>query len=130
MSKIMKKPKWIDNPSVYSHHPDIVYFTGKQILDKFYNQSEGYSSLKEDHIPGELKEKNWRPEGDKTYKCWWYYTPSDSGKDILVYIEEVSDSDKASMIDEYKEKIISVLSELSLQQLKDLFEYINDRCAV
>lgn len=130
MSEIMKKPKWIDNPSAYSHHADIVYFTGNQILDKFYNQSEGYSGLKEDYIPGELKEKNWKPEEDKTYKCWWYYTPADSGKDILLYIEEVSDSDKASMIDEYKEKIISVLSKLSLQQLKDLFEHINDRCAV
>lgn len=128
MSEIMKKPERIDNPSTYGHHADIVYLTGKQVLDKFYNQSVGYSSLREDYIPGELKEKNWRPEGDKTYKCWWYYTPSDSGKDILVYIEEVSD--KASMINEYKEKIISVLSELSLQQLKDLFEYINDRCAV
>ena len=116
----MKKPKWIDNPSVYSHHTDIVYFTGQQILDKFYNQSEG----REDYIPRELKEKNWKPEGDKTYKCWWYYTPSDSGHDILVYIEEVSDSDKVLLIDEYKEKIVSILSKLSLQQLKDIFEYI------
>ena len=126
MSEIMKKPKWIDSPPTYGHHPDITYFTGKQILDKFYNQSEG----REDYIPRELKEKNWRPEEDKTYKCWWYWTnpadPSDSGNDILVYIEEVSDS----MIDEYKEKIISILSKLSLQQLKDLFEHINDRCAV
>ena len=130
MSEIMKKPKWIDSPPTYGHHPDITYFTGKQILDKFYNQSEGYSGLKEDYIPGELKEKNWRPEGDKTYKCWWYYTPSDSGKDILLYIEEVSDGDKASMVDEYKEKTISILSKLSLQQLKDLLEHINDRCAV
>ena len=128
MSEIMKKPKGIDEHSTYSHHPDITYYTGQQILDKFYNQSEGYSSLKEDHIPGELKEKNWRPEEDKTYKCWWYYTPADSGHDILLYIEEVSD--KESIVDEYKEKIISVLSKLSLQQLKDLFEHINDRCAV
>ena len=122
MSEIMKKPKWISNPSAYSHNPDVVYFTGHQILDKFYNQSEG----REDYIPRELKEKNWRPEEDKTYKCWWYWTnpadPSDSGNDILVYIEEVSDS----MIDEYKEKIISVLSKLPLQQLKDLY----DRCVV
>ena len=122
MSEIMKKPKWIDSPPTYGYHPDITYFTGKQILDKFYNQSEG----REDYIPRELKEKNWRPEEDKTYKCWWYWTnpadPSDSGNDILVYIEEVSDS----MIDEYKEKIISVLSKLSLQQLKDLY----DRCVV
>ena len=122
MSEIMKKPKWIDSPPTYGHHPDITYFTGKQILDKFYNQSEG----REDYIPRELKEKNWRPEEDKTYKCWWYWTnptdPSDSGNDILVYIEEVSDS----MIDEYKEKIISVLSKLPLQQLKDLY----DRCVV
>ena len=122
MNEIMKKPKWISNPSAYSHNPDVVYFTGKQILDKFYNQSEG----REDYIPRELKEKNWRPEEDKTYKCWWYWTnpadPSDSGNDILVYIEEVSDS----MIDEYKEKIISVLSKLPLQQLKDLY----DRCVV
>ena len=122
MNEIMKKPKWISNPSAYSHNTDVVYFTGQQILDKFYNQSEG----REDYIPRELKEKNWRPEEDKTYKCWWYWTnpadPSDSGNDILVYIEEVSDS----MIDEYKEKIISVLSKLSLQQLKDLY----DRCVV
>ena len=128
MSEIMKKPKWISNPSAYSHNPDVVYFTGHQILDKFYNQSEG----REDYIPRELKEKNWRPEEDKTYKCWWYWTnpadPSDSGNDILVYIEEVSDSDKIS--DEYKEKIISVLSKLSLQQLKDVFEYIKNRCVV
>ena len=128
MNEIMKKPKWISNPSAYSHHTDIVYLTGYQILDKFYNQSVGDGSLKEDYIPGELKEKNWRPEGDKTYKCWWYCTnppdPSDSGHDILVYIEEVSDSDKALLIDEYKEKIISILSKLSLQQLKDIFEYI------
>ena len=126
----MKKPKWISNPSAYSHNTDVVYFTGQQILDKFYNQSEG----REDYIPRELKEKNWKPEGDKTYKCWWYCTnpsdPSDSGHDILVYIEEVSDSDKALMIDEYKKKIVSILSKLSLQQLKDLFEHINDRCAV
>ena len=124
MNEIMKKPKWISNPSAYSHHPDIVYFTGQQILDKFYNQSEG----REDYIPRELKEKNWRPEGDKTYKCWWYCTnppdPSDSGHDILLYIKEVSDSDKALMIDEYKKKIVSILSKLSLQQLKDIFEYI------
>ena len=122
MSEIMKKPKWIDSPPTYGHHPDITYFTGKQILDKFYNQSEG----REDYIPRELKEKNWKPEEDKTYKCWWYCTnppdPSDSGNDVLVYIEEVSDSDKIS--DEYKEKIISILSKLSLQQLKDIFEYI------
>ena len=122
MSEIMKKPKWIDSPPTYGHHPDITYFTGYQILDKFYNQSEG----REDYIPRELKEKNWRPKEDKTYKCWWYWTnpadPSDSGNDILVYIEEISDS----MIDEYKEKIISVLSKLSLQQLKDLY----DRCVV
>ena len=128
MSEIMKKPKWISNPSAYSHNPDVVYFTGHQILDKFYNQSEG----REDYIPRELKEKNWRPEEDKTYKCWWYCTnpadPSDSGNDVLVYIEEVSDSDKIS--DEYKEKIISVLSKLSLQQLKDVFEYIKNRCVV
>ena len=126
MSEIMKKPKWIDSPPTYGHHPDITYFTGKQILDKFYNQSEG----REEYIPRELKEKNWRPEEDKTYKCWWYWTnpadPSDSGNDILVYIEEVSDS----MIDEYKEKIISVLSKLPLQQLKDVFEYIKNRCVV
>ena len=126
MSEIMKKPKWISNPSAYSHNPDVVYFTGHQILDKFYNQSEG----REEYIPRELKEKNWRPEEDKTYKCWWYWTnpadPSDSGNDILVYIEEVSDS----MIDEYKEKIISVLSKLPLQQLKDVFEYIKNRCVV
>ena len=130
MSEIMKKPKWIDSPPTYGHHPDITYFTGKQILDKFYNQSEG----REDYIPIELKEKNWRPEEDKTYKCWWYCTnpsdPSDSGHDILLYIKEVSDSDKVLMIDEYKKKIVSILSKLSLQQLKDLFEHINDRCAV
>ena len=124
MSEIMKKPKWIDSPPTYGHHPDITYFTGKQILDKFYNQSEG----REDYIPRELKEKNWKPEGDKTYKCWWYCTnpsdPSDYGHDILLYIKEVSDSDKALLIDEYKEKIISILSKLSLQQLKDIFEYI------
>lgn len=130
MNEIMKKPKCIFNPSVYSHNTDVVYFTGQQILDKFYNQSEGYGSLKEDYIPRELKEKNWRPEEDKTYKCWWYCTdpdpldPSDSGNDILLYIKEVSDSDKALMIDKYKEKIISILSKLSLQQLKDIFEYI------
>lgn len=128
MSEIMKKPKGIDGHSAYGHHPDITYYTGQQILDKFYNQSEGYCSLKEDYIPGELKEKNWRPEEDKTYKCWWYCTnpsdPSDFGHDILVYIEEVSDSDKVLLIDEYKEKIISILSKLSLQQLKDIFEYI------
>ena len=128
MNEIMKKPKWISNPSAYSHSTDEVYFTGHQILDKFYNQSEE----REDYIPRELKEKNWKPEEDKTYKCWWYLTnpadPSDSGNDILVYIEEVSDSDKIS--DEYKEKIISVLSKLSLQQLKDVFEYIKNRCVV
>ena len=108
----MKKPKGLKSPTSY--------FTGKQVLSRFYNQSG--------LIPEELKEKNWRPEGDKTYKCWWYCTnpsdPSDSGHDILVYIEEVSDSDKALLIDEYKEKIISILSKLSLQQLKDIFEYI------
>ena len=122
MNEIMKKPKWISNPSVYSHNTDVVYFTGQQILDKFYNQSEG----REDYIPRELKEKNWKPEEDKTYKCWWYWTnpsdPSDSGNDILAYIEEISDS----MIDECKEKIITVLSKLPLQQLKDIY----DRCVV
>ena len=57
MSEIMKKPKWISNPSAYSHHIDIVYLTGYQTLYKFYNQSEGDGSLKEDYIPGELKKK-------------------------------------------------------------------------
>ena len=131
MSEIMKKPKWIDNPSTYGPHPDITYYTGQQILNKFYNQSVGYGSLKEDYIPNELKEKNWKPNKDKTYKCWWYWTnpadPADSGEDILLYIEEVSISDKLSMVTEYTGKIVSILSKLSLQQLKDVCEYIKKR---
>lgn len=131
MSKIMVKPKWIDEPSTYGPHPDITYYTGQQILNKFYNQSIGYSSLKEDHIPRELKEKNWKPEKNTTYKCWWYYTnpadPTDPGEDVLLYIEEVVISDELSMIKEYSEKIISVVSKLSLQQLKDIFEYIKNK---
>ena len=79
MSEIMKKPKCVDNSPTS-------YFTGQQILNKFYSQSG--------LIPEELKERNWRPEEDKTYKCWWYWTtsstPADSGMEILLYIEEVN----------------------------------------
>lgn len=134
MSEIMTKPKWIDNPSTYEPYPTITlitFYDGQQILNKFYNQSIGYGSLKEDNIPKELKEKNWKPDKDKTYKCWWFWTnpadPADPGKDVLLYIEEVGISDKVSMVDEYTRKIISVLSKLSLQQLKDIFEYIKNR---
>lgn len=62
MSEIMKKPKWMDEPSTYGPHPDVTYYIGQQILNKFYNQSVGYGSLKTDYIPEELKEKNWKPE--------------------------------------------------------------------
>jgi len=131
MSEIMKKPKWIDEDSTYGPHPDITYYTGQQILSKFYNQSVGYGSLKNDYIPKELKEKNWKPDEDKTYKCWWYWTnpadPADPGEDILLYIEEVGINDKISMIVEYTDKIISMLSKLSLQQLKEIFEHIKKR---
>ena len=79
MSEIMKKPKCVDNSPTS-------YFTGQQILNKFYSQSG--------LIPEELKEKNWRPEEDKTYKCQWYWTtsstPVGSGMEILLYIEEVN----------------------------------------
>ena len=79
MSEIMKKPKCVDNSPTS-------YFTGQQILNKFYSQSG--------LIPEKLKEKNWRSEEDKTYKCWWYWTtsstPVGSGMEILLYIEEVN----------------------------------------
>jgi len=133
MSEIMKKPKWIDEPSTYEPHPSITFYDGQQILNKFYNQSIGYGSLKKDNIPQELKEKNWKPDNDKTYKCWWwwYWTnpadPADTGEDILLYIEEVGINDKISMIVEYTDKIISMLSKLSLQQLKEIFEHIKKR---
>ena len=60
MSEIMKKPKWIDDISTYGPHPTITlitFYDGQQILNKFYNQSIGYGTLKEDNIPQELKEK-------------------------------------------------------------------------
>ena len=121
MSEIMTKPKWIDNPSTYGPHPRTTFYDGQQILNKFYNQSIGYGSLTEDNIPQELKEKNWKPDKDKTYKCWWYWTnPADTS--VLLYIEEVGINDKISMIVEYTDKIISMLSKLSLQQLKEIFE--------
>lgn len=78
MSEIMKKPKGLKSPTSY--------FTGTQVLSRFYNQSG--------LIPEELKEKNWRPEEDKTYKCWWYWTtpsdPTDEVVYVLLYIKEVS----------------------------------------
>ena len=118
ISGLTDSSRVMPDPSLFSE----VTWNKEEIINYYGRDLTPY------YIPEELKEKNWRPEEDKTYKCWWYYTPADSGHDILLYIEEVSD--KESIVDEYKEKIISVLSKLSLQQLKDLFEHINDRCAV
>ena len=65
MSEIMKKPKGLKSPTSY--------FTGTQVLSRFYNQSG--------LIPEELKEK-------KLVVL-----------DNLLYIEEVNN--QVSMVDEY-----------------------------
>lgn len=61
---------------------------GSFVLSDFYDQGYWHSN----NIPRELEEKNWKPNPDTMYKYWWYHTnpsdPSDSGEDVLVYIEE------------------------------------------
>lgn len=65
---------------------------GDMVLYMFYEQGV----WKDNHIPKELKEKNWKPEEDKTYKIWYHYTnpadPADSGYAVLDYIEEVNNT--------------------------------------
>lgn len=134
MIKIMNKPDWIDNPSWYNKKCKESYFTGQQVLSKFYDVSIGYGSLTECNIPKELKNNHWCPEDNKTYKCWWYWTnpsdPADPGEDILVYIEELEKSNKTNEEDtirnEYILKINDYISKVSLNKLKNIYENIKN----
>lgn len=128
MIKLMEKPDWIDNPSWWSKKCTESYFTATQIKNKFWDSDK----WKDPYIPRVLSEKNWEPEEDKLYKCWWYWTnpadPADSGEDILVYIEELEggkeESEEEKLKREYKSKINGYLDTLSLDSLKNLWERV------
>ena len=128
MIKLMKKPDWIDNPSWYDRKCKENYFTGQQILARFFDVPVGYGSLKETYIPKELEKKNWRPKDNTTYKCWWYWTnpadPSDSGEDILVYVEECEPSQLDTLKYDTLKEINTIVSKLSIDQLKALLKHI------
>jgi len=130
MIKIMNKPDWIDNPSWFDRKCKENYFIGQQVLDRFYDVSIGYGSLKESYIPKELENKNWRPEDNKTYKCWWYWTnpadPADPGEDILVYIEELEQDSEKTLKYETLKQINDILSKLSLDKLKRVEKYLSE----
>ena len=125
----MKKPDWIENTLWFRTPPTISYYTGLQVRSKFYNRHLGYGSLRVDNIPEELKKSKWEPDDGKTYKCWWYYTnpadPADPGEDILVYIEEVEDTEVKDMRGEIVDNINQLISKLSLERLRDLEKYLN-----
>ena len=126
MEKIMKKPN-----NLTRYRLTISYFTGQDVKNKFYNQSLGYGSLRVDYIPDELKDKKWVPDDDKRYECHWYYTnpadPADPGEDILIYIEEIEEDVAKKMEIEYISKINHIVSKLSLEQLKNLSNYLERR---
>lgn len=61
---------------------------GDYVLMHFFD----WGIWKENHIPKELQEKNWKPQEDKLYKVWFTHTcppdPCDPGYYVLDYIEE------------------------------------------
>lgn len=128
MIKIMNKPDWIENPSWFHKKCKENYFTGQQVLDRFYDVPVGYGSLTECNIPKELKDNHWRPEDNKTYKCWWYWTnpadPADPGEDILVYIEECEPSTIDTLRYDTLKEINEIVSKLSIDKLKALLKHI------
>jgi len=128
MIKIMNKPDWIENPSWFHKKCKENYFTGQQVLGRFYDVSVGYGSLTECNIPKELEDNHWRPEDNKTYKCWWYWTnpadPADPGEDILVYIEECEPSQLDTLRYDTLKEINEIVSKLSIDKLKALLKHI------
>lgn len=93
---------------------------GDMVLYKFYNQG----IWKENHIPNELKKNNWIPNTEQLYKIWYHHTnpsdPSDSGYDVLDYIEEVKG---VTINSSSKPKLVLSLTPL---EVKRLIKYINN----
>lgn len=61
--------------------------SGKEVIGKFYFQN----IHKENYIPNVLRKRDWMPEEDKLYRCWFRWVspadPADLGEAHLVYIE-------------------------------------------
>lgn len=81
--KIMDKPEDVNLDWLYYR-----LLRGKEVLAMFYFQD----IWKEHYIPNVLKERNWMPDEDKLYRCWYKWIdsgdPADQGEAHLVYLEE------------------------------------------
>lgn len=121
--KIMKKESGLDY-----HSLRVNYYKGEEVEGRFYDQHVGYGSLRRNYIPEELEKKKWRPEGNKTYKCWWYHInpadPCDSGESILVYLEEVTDDNVDKLKKKYISDINTTIEKFDINKLKRLKELI------
>jgi len=102
---------------------------GSEVTYKFFT-----GMWPQDHIPSELYKEGWMPEGKKSYMCWWYSTspsdPSDSGEDILVYIEEEEEKDieEERRQDEernFRSELIHKLYGLDMEGLRKVDKFIN-----
>ena len=81
MKQIMNRPEDLE------HIADSYrLLKGNEVLFRFYNQG----IHKEHHVPKELKD--WRPEHNILYRCYWKHVvsgdPADQGTNHLLYIEE------------------------------------------
>ena len=123
MSKIMERPSWLNCDD---YHMDIM--KGSEVTYKFFT-----GMWLQDHIPSELYKKGWMPEGKKSYTCWWYSTnpsdPSDSGEDILAYIEEEEEKDieEERRQDEernFRSELIHKLYGMDMEGLRKVDEFI------
>lgn len=72
---------------------------GSEIIAKFFYQD----IWKECYIPKELKDRNWVPDMDSYYRCWWRYVdpadPADPGFSILLYVEKAFDALTAKKVE-------------------------------
>lgn len=122
----MNKPKYWDEMQEYRHF-EINYWAGSYVKSMFYHNKKWY-----DHcIPEVLEKRGWEPDDKKIYKCWWYSTnpsdPADPGEDILVYIEEMSDTKVNNTARNLTSKITKRLYAMSIDDLRQLDEYIERR---
>lgn len=120
MNKIlMNRP-----PQLKDNEYKINFWDGLRVRSKFF----GRGLWEQDFIPKVLKEKGWKPDDNKVYKCWWYYTnpadPSDPGEDILVYIEEVEKNEVLDMRQELQREIIEKVMEMDIDHLERVKKFI------
>lgn len=80
---IMQKPEDLERAS-----DSYRLMKGSEVIARFYDQT----IWKENYIPKVLNDKQWRPDREKLYRCYWKYVdpadPADPGYSILRFIEE------------------------------------------